>query len=138
MDLTKILSISGKSDLYKHIAKSKNGIIVESLSDGHRMNAFSSMKISTLHDIAIFTEVDDMPLEEVFKLIFKKQEGGKSIDLKSSNEKLKEYFDSILPEYDKDRVYVSVIKRIFKWYNLLIKHNLIEIDEKENEKNNES
>lgn len=131
MDLTKILSISGKPDLFKHIAQSKNGIVVESLIDGKRINAFASMRVSALHEIAIYTEGEDMPLEDVFKRIFKKEDGGQAIDHKVSNKELKKYFEEVLPEYDKDRVYVSDIKRLIKWYNLLQSKGLVDLEEKE-------
>lgn len=137
MDLTKILSISGKPDLFTHIAQSKNGMIVESLVDGKRLNAFASMRVSALHEIAIYTEGEDMPLEDVFKRIFKKEDGGQAISHKVSSKELKKYFGGVLPEYDEERVYVSDIKRLIKWYNLLQSKGLIDLEENEDDKKEE-
>jgi hypothetical protein len=133
MDLSKILAISGKPDLYKHVAQSRNGVVIENITDGKRLNAFASDKISALQDIAIFTTGEDLPLADVFRKIFQKENGGQSIDHKSSNEDIKKYFEEVLPEFDKERVYVSDMKRLFKWYNTLQKQNLVdmEIPEKE-------
>lgn len=132
MDLKGILSVSGYSDLFKLVAQSKNGIIVESLVTKKRMQAFASSKISSLEDIAIYTTEDDIPLHDVFKNIFEKENGGKCIDAKSDVEDMKTYFESALPNYDKERVYVSDMKRVFKWYNMLQELNMLEFSEKEN------
>ncbi len=126
MDLSKILSISGKPDLYKHIAQSKNGIIVESLNDGKRINAFSTMRISALQDIAIYTEGEDVPLATVYRTMFKQTEGKEAPSHKSDDKTVTDFFEKVLPEYDKERVYISDIKRALKWYNLLISHNLVD------------
>jgi len=133
MDLSEILSITGKPGLYKMIAKSKNGLIVESLIDGKRISAFSHEKISSLEEISIFTETEDIPIKDVLKKIFEKTEGKETIDSKSPNSKLKDFFEDIVPDYDKDRVYVSDIKKVLKWYNLLLQKELLdftEVDEK--------
>ena len=114
MDLSKILSISGKPGLYKHIAQSKTGIVVESVSDGKRTSAFSTDQVSSLSDISIFTTDEDVKLEDVFKNIFEKEEGKKAISAKSSSSDIKSYFEQVLPEYDKDRVYISDIKKVLK------------------------
>jgi len=129
MNLKGILAISGYSGLYKHVAQTKNGIIVESLEDQKRMPAFSSSKISSLEDIAIFTTGEDILLSEVFKKIFQKEDGKQAISAKSSNQELKAYFESVLPEFDKDRVYVSDIKRVIAWYNSLQSLGLIDLEE---------
>ncbi len=134
MDLSKILSISGKPGLYKHIAQSKTGIIVESVSDGKRTSAFSTDQISSLSDISIFTTDEDVKLEDVLKNIFEKEEGNKAISAKSSSSEIKSYFEAILPEYDKDRVYVSDIKKVLKWYNILAENNILEFKEENDDK----
>ncbi len=133
MDLSKILSISGKPGLFKMIAKTKNGLIIESLIDGKRISAFSHEKISSLEEISIFTETEDLSLKEVFKMIFEKTEGKEAIDIKSSNNQLKEFFEESVPEYDKDRVYVSDIKKVLKWYNVLLEKKLLDFSEEEEE-----
>ncbi len=134
MDLSKILSISGNPGLYKMIAKSKNGLIVESFIDGKRISAFSQEKISSLEEISIFTEGEDLSLKEVFKKIFEKTEGKEAIDAKSPNNKLKEFFEEVVPEYDKERVYVSDIKKVLKWYNTLLEKELLDFSEEEENK----
>jgi hypothetical protein len=122
MILKDILSISGEPGLFKFIAQGKNAIIVEHLETKTRSSAYSSAKVSSLEDIAIFTDKEDMPLGKVFDLIFEKENGGLAIDSKSQPEKLKTWFEGILPEYSKDKVYTSDIKKLASWYNLL--HNL--------------
>lgn len=125
MDLSGIISISGMSGLYKVVAQSKNGIIVESLVDKKRLPAYSSYKISGLEDISVFTTSEDLPLAEVFKKIYEKENGAQAPELKKEDE-LKKYFGSVLPEFDQDRVYTSDIKKIISWYNLLQKNGLLE------------
>ena len=125
-----IMSISGQPGLFKLVAEAKNSIIVESLVTGKRIPAYSTSKISALEDIAIFTETGEVPLKEVFKNIIEKENGGE-VTKKESGKDLKSYFDEILPEYDKDRVYVSDIKKIIQWYNLLQSKELLNFDEDE-------
>jgi hypothetical protein len=133
MDLKGIMSISGKPGLYKHVSQTKNGIIVESLVDKKRMQAFASAKISALQDIAVYTDGEDKPLVEVFRNIFRKENGGKSIDSNSKPEEIKKYFGDILPNYDQERVYVSDMKRAISWYNLLRENNLVDLEKSEDE-----
>lgn len=131
--LKDILSISGFGGLYKYVSQGRNGIIVESLEDKKRMPAHASAKVSALEDISVFTETDDMPLKDVLKAIFDKENGGPAIDYKSSDSDLKKYFGVAIPNYDKDRVYTSDIKKIINWYNILHKHNLLNFEEKAEE-----
>lgn len=126
-----ILAISGQPGLYKLVAESKNNIIVESLETGKRMPAYSTSKISALEDIAIFTDGEDMPLKEVFKAISDKEDGGQAINHKSSSKELKEYFVEVLPEYDRERVYASDIKKVIMWYNILQKKEMLDFSEEE-------
>lgn len=125
-----IMSISGQPGLFKLVAEAKNSIIVESLVTGKRIPAYSTSKISALEDIAIFTETGEVPLKEVFKNIIEKENGGEVTKKESGND-LKSYFEEILPEYDKDRVYVSDMKKIIQWYNLLQSKELLNFDEDE-------
>lgn len=131
MDLKDILAISGKQGLYKNIGQSKNGVIVESLIDGKRFPAFAHERISSLAEISVFTLEEDIPLEDVFKKIFEKYEGKEAIDPKSGGEKLKAFMKEVLPDYDEDRVYVSDIKKMLAWYNLLVSQNMLEFPEEE-------
>lgn len=133
MDLSKILSITGKSGLFQLISQGKNSFIVESLTDKKRFPAFSQDGVANLENISIFTEEEDVSLESVFQSIYKKENGGKiSIDM-SDGKAMKAYFAEILPNYDKERVYVSNMKKVYSWYNLLIEHNLIDLEEKKTE-----
>lgn len=119
IDLTGIISISGQPGLYKIIAQSKNGIIVEGLADKKRVNVYSSTKVSTLSDISMFTTGDDKPIEEIMTTIFEKEKGGPAVDNKADDKAIEKYFSEILPDYDKDRVYVSNMRKLFSWYNTL-------------------
>lgn len=138
MNLKDILSISGEPGLFKFIAQGRNAIIVEHLETKKRRTASGSAKVSSLEDISIFTEKEDLPLGKVFDLIFEKENGGASVDSKSDAGKLKSYFDEVLPEYDKDRVYVSDMKKVVTWYNILHKLSLLVKDLPEEQKNKES
>lgn len=135
--LKDILSISGYGGLFKYISQGRNGIIVESLEDGKRMNASASAKISALEDIAIFTDIEDLPLKDVFKAISEKEDGGVAIAHKSSADELKNYFAEVIPDYDRDRVYVSDIKKVVNWYNILHKFEMLNFDEEEDVKEDE-
>jgi hypothetical protein len=132
--LKKILSISGKPGLFELVSQGKNMLVVESLKDKKRIPAYSHEKIISLGDIAIFTDEDEVSLKKVLVAINEKENGNKSsLDLKSKSDILREYFATILPNFDRERVYPTDIKKIISWYNLLI-----ETDKKEVFENNES
>lgn len=126
MDLSGIIAIAGMSGLFKVIAQTKNGLIVESLIDKKRVQAFSTHKISALEDVSIYSTGDDVPLKEVFQKIYDKEKGGPCIDHKSADAELKKYFKAAFAEYDEERVYVSDIKKVLNWYNSLQKDGLLE------------
>jgi hypothetical protein len=133
MDLTQIFSISGKPGLHQLVASAKNGVIVESLETKKRFIAYSTYKISSLEDITVFTVNDDMPLKEVFNAI------GKDADYKEiaipKKELLKSTLEKYVPSFDQERVYESDIKKMFSWYNLLVKAGLmVPTEEKAEEK----
>jgi len=130
MELKEILSISGKAGLFKIVAQTKNGVIVESLLDKKRIPAYSNDKIGNLEEISVYTVEKELPLKDVFKTIFEKHNGGKSIDPKAENNVLKSYFEEVLPDYDKEKVYCSDMKKIISWYNLLHENNMLNFDEK--------
>ena len=127
--LKDIMSISGHSGLFRFISQARNGIVVENLETKKRIQAFTTMKVSSLEDIAIFTEDGEVSLEEVLRKVFEKEGGKSAIDHKSDPEKLKNYFGEVLPEYDRSRVYVSDIKKVVHWYNLLVQFNLLKFGE---------
>jgi hypothetical protein len=133
MVLKDIISISGESGLFRFIAQGKNSIIVEHLETKKRSSAYGSAKVSSLEDIAIFTETEDVPLGKVFDIIYEKADGGVVIDPKVDTGKLKSWFEEILPDYSRDKVYVSDIKKIAMWYNLLHRLNLLVKEEPEAE-----
>ena len=133
MNLTGIISISGKPGLYKVVSQTKNGIIVESLIDGKKMPVTATQKVSALSDIHIYTYAEDMPLEEVMDKIFDYTGGKEAINPKEKPEKLREFMQACLPDYDEDRVYNSDLKKLFQWYNLLLSAGILKKEEEESE-----
>ena len=134
MALKDILVISGQSGLFKYISQGRNNVIVENLSDQKRTTIPATAKISMLEDIAIFTENDDVPLREIFKKIQEKENGGVAIPHKSPDAELKKYFAEVLLEYDKDRVYLSDIRKVVMWYNMLHELGITDFEAPEEEK----
>ena len=134
MDFSKILSISGKPGLHKMVGESKNGLIVESLTDGKKFPAFSHERISSLKEISIYTETGDISLKEVLKKM-KEIQDGKPVDnpKKTNSSDLKVLFGQFVPDYDKDAVYVSDIKKVFTWYNLLLEKDMLDFTDDEEE-----
>lgn len=126
MELKDILAISGQPGLYKYVAQSMRGVIVESLTDGKRMNASATSRVSALTEISMFTEGEDIALAEVFTNIWNYTGGQKAVSHKESPEKIKEEFAKVLPEYDRERVHVSDIKKCFAWYNTLVEAGFTE------------
>ena len=129
--LKTILSISGKPGLYKLISQGKNMLIVESLADKKRIPAYGKEKIVSLGDIAMYTDADDVPLREILASIQKKENGAAvALDIKkASPEELREYMATILPNFDRDRVHVSDIKKLISWYNLLVANGLTDFED---------
>ena len=123
--LKKILSVSGKPGLFKLVSTSKSITLVESLIDEKRFPIYPHEKIVSLGEIAIYTSEDEVPLKDVFLKIKEKENGGKISDnKKKGNKELFSYFETILPTYDKEKVYASDIKKIINWYNLLIENDI--------------
>ncbi len=109
------------------ISQGKNAVIVEHLDTGNRMPAYASSRISSLEDISIYTDEDEVPLAEVLKRIKEKENNAElSSPKKLSNDEIKAYFDELIPDYDKDRVYVSDMKKVLNWYNALLKHGILD------------
>lgn len=129
--LNSILAISGKPGLFKMVSQGKNMIIVESLLDKRRMPAYGSERIISLGDIAMFTDEEDVPLRQVFKSIQTKENGAKiALDLKKAgNEELRAYLQEVLPNFDRDRVHTSDIRKLIQWYNLLVDNGLTDFEE---------
>ena len=122
-----ILAIAGKPGLYKLISRGKNNLIVEALDSTHRRQpAFSTDRITSLADIAMFTDNEDVPLMQVLDNM-KKLEEGKKTTLnfkKASGDELRDYFAKVLPEFDRERVHGSDIKKLIQWYNILIDNDI--------------
>lgn len=108
-------------------------MIVENLENQARTSAFATDKISALEDIAIFTTAEEEPLKNIFQTIFEIEKGGEAISHKSSSDELKNYFVKVLPGYDKDRVYISDIKKLIQWYNILCRLELLDFTEEKEE-----
>lgn len=119
IDLTGIISITGQPGLFKIVAQAKNGIIVEGLADKKRVHVYSTTKVSTLADIGMYTTGDEKPLDEIMTTINEKENGGPAVGAKEDDKKVEAYFAQILPDYDKERVYVSNMRKLFSWYNIL-------------------
>ena len=126
MELKDILAISGQPGLFKYVAQSQRGVIVESLLDGKRMNASATARVSSLTEISMFTEDEDIPLADVFTNSWNYTEGKEAISHKESADKITAEFAKVLPEYDRERVHVSDMKKCFAWYNLLVKAGFTE------------
>ena len=125
MKLEGIINVSGKSELFKIISQNKNSIIVESITTKKRIPIYSHTQANALEEISIYTNKTNIPLIDVFKSIFEIENGGKCISEKSEEDKLKLYFTKIVPNYDQNRVYLSDIKKILKWYNSLLECKII-------------
>ncbi len=132
--LKEILSISGKPGLYKLVSQAKGMFVVESLVTGKRIPAYTNDKIISLGDISIYTESEDRPLSEVFETI-KQKESGKAIEISkgASAEEYRKYVETVIPDYDRDRVYPNDIKRIVDWYNIVVNAGITEFVEKAEE-----
>ncbi|MCH5306693.1 MAG: DUF5606 domain-containing protein [Prevotella sp.] len=127
-----ILAISGKPGLYKLVSRAKNSLIVEALDDTHkRTPAFGTDRITSLADIAMFTETEDVPLMQVLANM-RELEKGKSCSInykKASTTELHEYFSKVLPKWDQERVQNSHIKKLIQWYNILIQAGITDFEE---------
>lgn len=119
MDLKEVVSIAGQPGLFKYIAQSPHGIIIESLIDGRRSSINVNQRVSSLGEIALFTEADDLPLVQVFYRIAQKCDYKQTISHKSDAAELKKLFEDVVPEFDRDNVKISDMKKIVSWYNLL-------------------
>jgi hypothetical protein len=119
MSLQKILAISGKPGLYELKIQTRTGFVAESLLDGKRITVGLRNNVSLLSEIAVYTYTEEVKLAEVFKAISAKENEGPAISAKEDGTRLLNYFREVMPEYDEDRVYLSDVKKIINWYNLL-------------------
>jgi len=132
--LKEILSLTGKPGLFKLVSQGKNMLIVESLLDGKRIPAYTKDKVVSLGDIAIFTETTEVPLSKVLEALKTKENGAVcALDPKSDNDKLRKFMAEILPDFDRDRVYPSDIRKLIMWYNILINAQITDFSVEEKE-----
>ena len=135
MDFT-ILSVSGKPGLYKLVSSSKMNLIVEALDETHRrLPIFASDRVTSLSDIAMYTVAEDVPLMNILDSVLRKEDGKVcSLDYnKCGKDELHSYFAEILPDYDRDRVHDSDIKKLLQWYNILVSNGVTNfVDPEEN------
>ena len=131
-----ILAISGKPGLYKLVSRGKNNLIVEALDATHRrMPDFATERITSLNDIAMFTDDEEVPLTDVLESMKTLEDGKKAaVDpKKASTKELQDYFTKVLPTWDRDRVHASDIKKLITWYNLLIEAGITDFKDAEEE-----
>ena len=127
-----ILSITGKPGLYKLLSRGKNALIVENIATKKRTPTYPHEKVISLADITMYTDHGDEPLPEIFEKIYAYTEG-KAIDVKgfADDTAIREYFAQIVPDYDRDRVYTTDIRKLFSWSNQLVAAGITEFKENE-------
>ncbi len=129
----RVLTISGKPGLYRLLSSGRNMIIVEAIdSTKKRVPVHNTDKVVMLDDIAIYTDTEEVPLREVFAKIYEKENGVLPLDLKMATpEELVEYFEGVMPDYDRERVYLTHIKKMYSWYNILVANGVVDFKEEE-------
>ncbi len=129
----RILTISGKPGLYRLLSQGRNMFIVEAVdATKKRMPVYNSDKVVMLDDIAIYTDTEEVPLRDVFAKIQEKEGGVLPFDMKAATpEELVEYFESVMPDYDRERVYLTHIKKIYAWYNILVENGVVDFTQEE-------
>lgn len=139
MDLSKIVSISGKPGLYVIKSQAVGRLIVESVAEGKCIPAFARDRMSSLEEISIFSTDEDRPLKDVFKMIHDKM--GDKVDFdfkKAGSDELREKFAFVMPDYDEEAVYPSDMKKVFAWYQMLMDRNLLDFTEEETQPEGEA
>ena len=132
-DLSRILAISGQSGLFNYVSSSRTGVIVESLADKKRSNVAASGKVTSLADISIYTDDEEVKLQQVFLNLKDVLGDADAPTSKAKPEELKALFEKALPTYDRDRFYVSHMKKVVDWYNVLKNHASLDFVEPESE-----
>ena len=133
MDLKDIISISGKSGLFRTVGKSKNNVIGESITDKKRFPIFNTNRIMALSDISIYTYDAEVLLSDIYRKIYESNGGKATIDHSENPEKLRAKLEEFVPNYDKEQVYNSDVKKLFQWYNLLHKTKKVKLKKSEKE-----
>ena len=121
-----VLTISGKPGLYRLLSHGRNMFIVECVdASKKRQPVYNSDQVVMLDDIAIYTDTEEVPLRNVFAKIYEKENGVLPVDLKMSTpEELVAYFEGVMPDYDRERVYLTHIKKMYSWYNILVANGI--------------
>ena len=124
----RVLTISGKPGLYSLLSSARNMIIVEVVdATKKRIPVHNTDKVVMLDDIAIYTDTEEVPLREVFAKIYEKENGVLPLDLKMATpEEMVEYFEGVMPDYDRERVYLTHIKKMYSWYNILVANGIVD------------
>lgn len=133
MKMSEVLAVSGQPGLYKFVARSMRGVIVESLIDGKRMNVASNAKVSAMSDISIFTDDEDKPLVDVFEAMSKVCGGKPTISPKESDDAIEAKFAEAVPTYSRGRVHLSDMRKVIAWYNALTGAGVTDFKEGEHE-----
>lgn len=126
MELKEILAVAGQPGLYKFVAQSTRGVIVESLADGRRMNVPSSARVSSMTDISVFTDSEDRPLADIFTAFYNHTGGKPTVGHKEPPAIVEVAFREVVPDYDPDRVHFSDMRKIVQWYNALVAAGMTE------------
>ncbi len=129
MNVDKILAISGKPGLYELKIQTRSGFLAESLLDGKKITVGMKSNVSLLSEISMYTYSEEKPLVEILRAIAVKENEGPALSHKEDNDKLISYFREILPDFDEDRVYVSDIKKLLNWYNILQAKGMVSKEE---------
>ncbi len=135
----RVLTITGKPGLYRLLSSGRNMFVVEVVdATKKRMPVYNSDKVVMLDDIAIYTDTEELPLRAVFAKIYEKENGVLPFDLKMSTpEELVAYFEIVLPDYDRERVYLTHIKKLYSWYNILVANGIVDFNEETAEETTE-
>jgi len=131
MKISDVLAISGKPGLFKILASSSKNLVVESMIDGKRSSIPGSLRVSSLSDITMYTIEEDVPLREILKSMFDKNNGKPALSHNSAPQEVKDFIDSVVNDLDHGRVYASDLRKLVQWYNLLISQKALPFEEEE-------
>jgi hypothetical protein len=138
MKISDVLAISGKTGLFKILASSNKNLVVESMIDGKRSSIPGSLRISNLSDITMYTKKEDVPLREILKSMFEKNQGKEALSHNSAPQEVKDFIDGVVADLDHDRVYASDLRKLVQWYNLLISKNALPFEEEDDKSEDKS
>ena len=136
--MSKIMSVSGSHGLYKFVAQSRTGVVGEGLSDGRRVNLPANSKITTLEDISVYADDGEVKLRKVLELMKEGLSGSAAPSARDGDAAVKALFEKVLPGYDRERFYLSHMKKVVLWYNELREHACLDFVDKDAEQAEES